>query len=257
MRWRDAFAIVGVIAPVLLLGTALRYLVYAVHYVLLVSSAGTVISGIPPAWWRHAVTPVAEMGLLWLAWSTVAVLALIGAGRIAGRVAFILPVVPVGLGLFGVPYFKWGGISSDLPVILSVLTGVALRVSPEVRRGRQLLGRGGLVLFPTAAIGLAAATLYPVPFQIEWLSSTRNAKAILLLTVLTGGVLLLRSAAGRRACALLLMPLTCLFYPHEPITVHGTPVRIALFALVVPLIVFTLAAGGIRLLEAAPRMVRR
>jgi hypothetical protein len=258
-RWRDAFALMSFIAPVMLLALSLRYLVHAVDFVVILSTAGPVVPGTSATWWEEAVVPIVEMGSLWMAWGIVALLALLGARRVATAGLFILPVILLGLALFDVHFFRWGAAASDLPVILGLLTGVALRVSAGAEHGRKLLGLRGRLLLAVMAVALAAVTLNPpaLSFSTGIVGSPVAAKTVLLAAPLAYGGLLLRSPAGRRACALLAMPGTCLVYRYVPIGLHGTPVRIATFVLALPLVGLLLAIASIRLLELIPRVVRR
>jgi hypothetical protein len=250
-RWHDAFAIVGIIAPILLIGLSLRPLASNVGK--FVFSHRLVMHGTTPL---RSAEFLAEEELLWLAFCAVAVLALLGVRRVGTVAAFALPAVTVGLMFSSYGALSWqAAASADLPVVLSLLTGVALWASPPARHGRHLLGRRVLILIPIVMA-------YDVE-TIEWptFPALHNGSLVVVTaaTVLTivGVVSMLRSAAGRRACALLTVVLSCLLYSAAPIVISAAPLRVVAFLIMVPLAGFTIAATGIRLLERAAEGLRR
>ena len=135
-RWRDAFAIVGIIAPILLIGLSLRPLA---------SNVGFFLRDMHGAKSLHSAEFLAEEELLWLAFGAVAILALLGVRRVGTVAAFALPAVTIGL-----MFSSYGGLSwqastggSELPVVLSLLTGVALWASPQGRHRLAPTGPAG------------------------------------------------------------------------------------------------------------------
>ncbi len=236
----------SVIAPALLLALSLCSVVRSAVLTLTWVNASPA-PGTPTGQEWHVAVLLASTWLPWAAWGAVAVLALTGARRVAAGAAFALAAVPVAAALLGVHHFGWGSASSDLPVLLALLTGVAVRVSPGARHGRRLLGRPRQAVVAVVALVLAVVALDPLVLVMP-VSSRR----VFLIAVLVFGVLL-RDATGRRAFALLAMPGMCPLYAYVPVGVHGTAVRVAVFVVVVPLVAFALTATGIRMLERAPR----
>ena len=243
-RWQDAFAIVSVIAPALLLALSLCSVVRSAFLTLTWVNASPA-PGTPTGQEWHVAVLLASTWLPWAAWGAVAVLALTGARRVAAGAAFALAAVPVAAALLGVHHFGWGSASSDLPVLLALLTGVAVRVSPG-RPARAAAAPSRQAVVAVVALVLAVVALDPLVLVMPVLAPG------VPIAVLVFGVLL-RDATGRRAFALLAMPGMCPLYAYVPVGVHGTAVRVAVFVVVVPLVAFALTETGIRMLERAPR----
>lgn len=199
--WRDALALVSLLAPLIMLAAAIRYAVEvavmypqvrphldtgAVEWSSFLSSAGT-----------------------WLAWAIVAVLALLAQRRAAGLGALIVGgsmLVPFVARLFGLMGDLWWLGGSPSGALMGVLAGAALLGSAGPRRAKELMGRGALMLTlaVVALFGLLTSRgLLYLAFEAYAWEAFKYAP---LLAAALIAPWLLRSAAGRRAAALLIMP---------------------------------------------------
>lgn len=228
--WHDAAALLGVIAPLLLLADTARYAVQAILMYPETSYA-------------------AQRGLSWLAmyhsapshivWGIVAVTALCGARRttaVAVFAAILLDVVRFAR------LDDYAGGAAAAPLILGLITAGALFAGPGAARGRELLGRTGLM----GIIGLLAvtapldSTIARYKLGIAWGSGRMG----LAIAALVAAAWLARGPAGRRALIVLAVPLfpivTAPYYPgyiEDPLTRYLTtmlaiPVATGLTALI-------------------------
>ncbi|MCW2941556.1 MAG: hypothetical protein JWN00_4541 [Actinomycetia bacterium] len=226
--WRDALAITGLIATVLLVAEGLRFALNVVPPALRVIS-------LRHAGLMHVPLPrllVIYLGTVpyWIAWAVIAVLALLGVRRSATIGACAVTGVQVAASWYGtnLPTFRWSSLAANLaggvPLVLAVLATASLLLSPGPRYGAALLGRrqvggavvlaGVLVAFSGWALGdLVTRMPHPMtPQQAFVFVNTRALYwhhlqfAVLVVSTVIAVAWLARSAAGRRACALLAVP---------------------------------------------------
>lgn len=272
-RWRDGFAIVAVVAPILLLGYSLFMLLGSANNLLTFTEPGLVRHE-----WQNALKDTLENDVVWVAWTAVAVLAPFGLRRAGALGALVVPLISIGLVLaslvvpltslglipgwfypLGVVY--WLNADFELPVVLSLLTAVALWVSPGVGRGYHLLGKGRLILVVALTVGFTEPSIQLMyhglrgdgVFVFHTDTPPSFLKPVLVIAAVAGAVSLMRSAVGRSACALLAIPLVCTLYANDPAGVTATPFRLAVYLIAVPLLGFAVVRYGARLLERAVR----
>jgi len=214
------------------------------------------------AWWIQAdgfTGAFAEMPWLtqvpdapvWLVWLSVAVLGVLRKRRAATVGAWLGVAGFFWLTLFASSQHWWAVLDAGW-VLLGVVTAVALTWSPGPARGRELVGRGGIVKLAAAVV---AAVLCGV------LGYGENVAEFLLVALPVVGAVLAcvpGSRTGRRAALILALPampvvLWRLLLPGTGLDVHLAYAPSAVIAAVyfgVPLLVL-LAVGGL------PRRVRR
>jgi uncharacterized membrane protein len=198
---RDVLAIVSLLAPVAMLAAA----TYEVHQLGTWANNGY---GSNP--WTYAV-PDAE---LWVIWSVVGVLSLVGLRRIAavgawlGVAGFVVATVVSLQESWSLRW--WTGVDSGW-VMLGVLTAVALTWSPGPARGRELVGKWAV---PVMAVAVAAPAViaYQVGFEQILPYDALVVQSIVLLLFVVGAVVAAgpRSRVGRRAAVILLLPIMTL-----------------------------------------------
>jgi hypothetical protein len=198
--WRDAAALLGVIAPLALLAETARYAVQAILTFPQTSYAATHGTG----WWAMFSSAPSH-----LAWGVVAITALCGARRTTA--ALVVAAVLVDVTRF-VSLDDYAGASAAAPLMLGLITAGALLLGPGPARGRRSLGRAGL-------IGIVALLAVTAPLDsmiarsrldITW-GSGRLALAI---AALLAAAWLVRGAAGRRALIVLAVPLLPIVAAH-------------------------------------------
>lgn len=226
--WRDALAITGLIAIVLLVAEGLRFAL----------NVPTELSLISP---RQA-SPVHEQLLrllvtyygtapYWIAWAVIAVLALLGVRRSTTIGACAVTGVQLAASWYGttLPTFRWSSLAASLagvPLLLALLATASLLLSPGPRYGAALLGRrqvGGAVVLAAVLVAFSSWALsywviwmpHPMtPQQASVFLTTRPLYwhqlqfAVVVVSTVITVAFLARSAAGRRACALLAVPVT-------------------------------------------------
>jgi hypothetical protein len=193
--WREAAALLGVIAPLLLLAGTARYAVRAI--LLLPDASDAAAPG--SSWWIIYHSAPAH-----LAWGIVAVVALCGATRVTS--VAVLAAVVVNVAVFAAND-DYVGAGAAAPLMLGLITAGALLAGPGAARGRQLLGRRALI---GIAVFLAVGVFFETAMVRHELGVTWGAG----LLGLAGAALLAigwlaRGAAGRRtliALAVLLLP---------------------------------------------------
>jgi hypothetical protein len=191
--WRDALALVSVIAPMLLLADGLATAD-------LVGVAIRSATGSPenPFWlaypWNWSITfgPAIVMVFALAGWRrSVAVTAL------ATTVGATVPLI-----LSSASYLASPGMA--LRVYLGLLTAAGALLSPGPRRGTEILRWQGVAVIGLAALGLAELTKGP-EFDIPIMQGFTPLAVIAAALVLATAVCLI-SRAGRRALVLLVIP---------------------------------------------------
>jgi hypothetical protein len=230
--WRDAAAIAGFLSLVLLLADGLRFLI-------------NIPSRFPLFRQENQFNgPVAALGIcyetapFWLLWAVVAVVAFRGTRRNAAIGAAVLTTTQLGLTVYhtaaSASPLAWSSVGPSLagiPLLLAILATAGLALSPGARYGARLLGRVRVTAATAAAVSLAGGLSTPVterlvggsPLKVmsaaaahAWrvhASDVHHGYLVLLYALAIGTVgTLSRSAAGRRACALLAIPAAPLLY---------------------------------------------
>ena len=236
--WRDALAITGLIATVLLIAEGLRFALN-VPAVLKETSASPV----------HV--PLLRLLVIyygtapyWIAWAVIAVLALRGVRRSATIGACAVTGVQIAASWYGttLPTFGWSSLAASLagvPLLLALLATASLLLSPGPRHGAALLGRrqvgGTVVLAAVLAVAfsyaLSSLVVKEPPPRLatqawaSFISSLTVWHRFQFAAVAVSAVLavawLARSAAGRRACALLAVPAAPLIYWFVGVALGG------------------------------------
>jgi hypothetical protein len=225
---RDAAGLLGVIAPLVLLGEAVRYAVFAI--LMLPEASYAAAYG---ARWSDMYSAAPAH----LAWAVVAVAGLRGARRttaVAVLAAIALDVVRFAdLG-------DYAGEAAAGPLLLGLITAGALLAEPGTARGRVLPGRTDVGIAGLLAV---VAPLDPTSARaalgIDW----GTGRVGVTIAALAAATWMARGPAGRRALILLAMPLlpfvAAPYYPgysDDPlgrylITMVVIPVAIGLTAL--------------------------
>ena len=220
--WRDAAALLGVIAPLILLTETVRYAIEA--------------SYLTPVAWRtaaygsnwHQVFQPAPYRLLW---GVVAVVALCGARRTAAVAAFVAAAADLG-GLLSLHTGYAGGVAAA-PVILGLLTAAASLAGPGAARGRELLGHGGLagIIVLLAVSAPLNSRMLGAELGVNW----GDRRMFVAIAALLAGAWLARTAAGRRAVVVLAAPLYAIVAPFYPGYIEDPLARILITMVVIPL----------------------
>jgi len=240
--WRDAAALAGVIAPLVLLAETARY---AVREILMYPQTSYVAQhgGGWPATYSSAPSH--------LAWGIVAVAALCGARRTtsaAVSAAVLLDVVR----------FAWlddyAGGAAAAPLLLGLITVGALFAGPGAARGRRLLGRTGLVVVAGLLAGTAPfdSTIARHELGITWGSGRIG----LAIAALLAAGWLMRSPAGRRAVIALAVPLLPIVVaPYYPGYIEDPLARYLITMVVIPVATGLTALGAVAALERVIRAI--
>jgi hypothetical protein len=228
--WRDAAALLSVLAPLVLLAAAFRY---AVQAILIFPEA------------RDAAARSSSWAVMyssapsWLLWAAAAVAALCGARRLTA--AGVLAAVLADFAAF-VRYDGYPGGTTAAPIFLGLVTVIALSAGPGAARGRELLGRTGLVGVSVLMVVVAPLDSTMVRYTLGVIWPVRSMGLAIAALLVAGW--LARGAGGRRAVIVLaapLYPVIAPFYPayiEDPltrvlVTMIAIPVAIGLAALVV------------------------
>jgi hypothetical protein len=231
--WYDAAALLNVLAPLILLVAAVRYAVAAgsmfpqVRH-LLFPGGGRVVASFPAA-------------PSWLLWAVAAAAALAGARRMAAGGVLAAIVVE----LATLTDYADGTVVT--PILLGLIMLAALRFGPGAARGRELLGRRGLAVVAVLIAGAAAfgsATMRAL-LNMPWIGMP----LILAVTAAAVAAWLARTAAGRRAAIVLVVPLYPVVAPIFPvssadallITVVALPAALCVAGLAVTVVLERLA----------------
>jgi hypothetical protein len=242
--WAGAIAIAGFLATLLLAAEGLRFAV----------NAPQAISRFAEA---RAQTPFSLPHLLvldfgtapyWAAWLAIAVMACRGARRPAAFAASALTGAQLVLAVYGTATTLWGAaftadlVNASLP--LSLVASASLLASPGPRYGAELLGRRAILGAVAASAVLVALTtsplfeaLVPQPRHLapgspqasqdflSFLHATRIWNVLQLAALLTTAILLIavlaRTHHGRRACALLAVPVTPMIIARSELVADG------------------------------------
>ncbi|MBW8484897.1 hypothetical protein [Actinomadura parmotrematis] len=272
--WQQGLAIAGYVSLVLLLADGLRFLVNAPYVLAL--TAGDQSRGA----FEH-LSAALGTGPYWLAWAAVAVLVRRGFRRTAtGLTALVLTaqsaVLTVYLAHGPVPYGMPATSVSTVPFLLGLLCTASLVTSPGPAHGARLLGRRVASAVPAA--GALLALLFTAPsaalvtgrmywpgdrYQPGALDMFSGALRMLqvgrLLVVAALGIALLavlaRSGHGRRACALLVLPVTPVFATVAETAVRGFSVEDGPHGPMLTAVAgLAVALGGLLLIELPARL---
>jgi hypothetical protein len=221
--WRDATALLSVIAPLALLADTLRYVVEAGFRIPLAREIAAQGES-----WVFLFHPAPFRFL----WGVAAVLALCG----VRSVTLVAMLVAVSADLGGFLWFDdyAGGIAA-VPLLLGLVTMAATGSGPGVARGRELLGRGGIagIIVLLAVTAPLNSRMLGFRLGVSW-GDRRMSLAI--AAVLTGAWLA-RSAAGRRTVVILAGPLYTLVPPYYPAFIEDPLTRFFVTMVVIPVAV--------------------
>ncbi len=252
--WRDALAVTGVLLPLVMsLG--------AVRLALLWRFPGYGVSVSPPnmAWdVRFAQTHPDWSD--WAAWPLVAVVALLGARRLAGvgAVAALIWWAVIAAQQY-VRYDKAGAIVSVWWPLLAVLAIAGLFAGPGPRRGLTVLGRSKTLLMAVGML-LATATVTILPVGAVGAERVFVIRTWAVPAAALAAMLAACSPVGRRLLALLSAPATAIVIMQEtsapglyPSYSPVDPVTTLFLMLPICVTVFVTAALA---LDPAERMLR-
>jgi hypothetical protein len=228
--WRDAAALLGVITPLVLLGETARYAVVAI--LMFPETRYAAAHGL--GWFSMYYSAPSH-----LAWGIVAVAGLCGARRTTAVAAFAAIALDVArFADFG----DYAGGAAAAPLLLGLITVGALLVRPGAARGRELLGRTGLIgIAGLLAVAASLNSSAQVALGLNWVSGRMG---LGIAALVAAAWLATRGPAGRRALVALTIPLLPIvaapFYPgyiDDPlarylITMVAIPAATALSALV-------------------------
>lgn len=245
--WRDAAALLGVIAPFVLLAGTFRYAVQAI--LSLPDAAYAAARG--SSWWVMYHSAPSQ-----LAWGIVAVVALCGAARVTSVAVFA--AIALNVAEFATSDDYVGG-GAAAPLMLGIITAGALLAGPGAARGREVLGRPGLVgiiVLLAVAVPLDSTTVR------EELGITLGVGLLgLASAVLLAIAWLARGAAGRRALIALSVPLLPIVaVPYYPGYVEDPLARCLITMVAVPAVAglaALIAVAALELLVIRPVTARR
>jgi hypothetical protein len=245
--WRDAAALLGVIAPLLLLAGTARYAEQAI--LSFPDAAYAAARG--SSWWVMYHSAPSH-----IAWGIAAVVALCGAARstsVAVLAAIALNVAELAAN------DDYVGAAASAQLMLGLITAGALLAGPGAARGREALGRPGLI-----GIGILLAVAVPLDSAMvrHELGITGGvglvvlASATLLATAWLG-----RGAAGRRALVALAVPLLPIVAaPYYPGYVEDPLARCLITMVAVPAVAglaALIAVAALELMVIRPVTARR
>jgi hypothetical protein len=279
--WRDALAITGLIATVLLVAEGLRFALNVPADLRWISLRHASPMHPSPSLLRQLVIYYGTAPY-WIAWAVIAVLALRGVRRSATIGACAVTGVQLAASWYGttLPTFRWSSLAASLagiPLLLALLATAALLLSPGPRYGAALLGRrqvGGVfvlaaVLVVAFSYALSSLVIKEPPPRLatqawaSFISSLTVWHRFQFAAVAVSAVLavawLARSAAGRRACALLAVPATPLIYWFAGVALGGPNSGLPSLSHLAAagLVGFILVMLGVRLAELPSRQRAR
>jgi hypothetical protein len=234
--WRDAAALLGVIAPLVLLADTVRYAAQAI--LMLPETSYAAARGV--SWWSMYYSAPSR-----LAWGIVAVTALCRARRTTSVAVFAAVLLDVAR--FTSPDDYAGG-SAAAPFLLGLVAAGALVLGPGTARGWELLGRTGLVgivvlLTVTAPLDSMIARYR---LGIDWGSGRLG----LAIAALLAAAWLARGRAGRRALVVLAVPLfPIVAAPYYPGYIEDPLARCVMTVVAIPAAVGLVAFTAVALLE--------
>ncbi len=199
-RWRDALAVLSVVAPLLLLAAGL-----AINDILGVAIRAVGGSFENPFWLAY-----------WWVWPStfgpaiVTALVLLRLRRVAAAAALATTASYVIISADGSPAADLASVGTALWMVLGGLATVALALSPGPRRGLQILGRWRTALTAAGALGLGALVWGDPRLSVP---PSGRGTLIVIFAVLVGVVIAcLRTPVGRRVVALLAITASPLCY---------------------------------------------
>lgn len=245
--WREAAALLGVIAPLLLLAGTARYAVRAI--LSLPDAADAAARG--SSWWIIYHSAPSH-----LAWGIVAVVALCGATRVTS--AAVLAAVAVNVAVLAAND-DYVGAGAAAPLMLGLITAGALLAGPGAARGRRLLGRRALVgIAVLLAVGVFFETaMVRHALGVTWGVGLLGLASVALLTAAWPA----RDAAGRRALIALAVPLLPIMtMPYDAGYVADPLVRCLIALVAVPAVsglAALIAVTALELVVIRPVTARR
>jgi hypothetical protein len=234
--WRDGAALLSVIAPLILLAETVRY--------------ATEASDLVPLSWHMAAYTSNWHHLFQLApypflWGVVAVVALCGARRTTAVVALV--VTAAELGGFLSLHTDYAGGAAAPPMILGLVTVAASLAGPGAARGREVLGREGLVgiiVLLAVSAPLNSRTL-GAELGVNW----SDRRMFVVIAAFLAGGWLARTVAGRRAVVVLAAPLYAIVAPFNPGHIEDPLARILVTMVVIPVSIGVAALAVVTVLE--------
>ncbi|MWA05137.1 hypothetical protein F8568_033190 [Actinomadura sp. LD22] len=157
---RDALAITGLLAALLLMAEAARFAVDVPTLIGAATAQGNGTIGI------YGLLYFFGTGPYWLAWTVIAVLAWRGRRRRAATAACAVTTAQIAFAVYGtaLPDHSYAYLGRDFAgtsLPLALLATASLAASPGPRRGARLLGRARLAGAATVAAALLALHTYP------------------------------------------------------------------------------------------------
>jgi hypothetical protein len=210
--WKDALALVSVLAPLILLALATDYGAGIFLHIVAPDIVGVPGDGSWRSWLQEYYTAP-----IWGACAMTAVAVLLGARRTGAVLAFGVSALMITSPIWS--SYSWSGISM-IVVLLGLLSGVALLLRDGPRRARELMGLPALLCAVTLAVG--DPTIPQLMSALPGMYLPVLEAAPIFVTLIVTPVWLLRTAPGRRACALLLIAFSPLasfgvFYTDNPL----------------------------------------
>lgn len=209
-EWRDALTLVGLLGPLALLAGLVRYAGDVVYYMI-------VFLGVEEGRdWVHVLLTAP----VWAACGATAVCALLGWRRSAAicalsTAALAAATTPLVAFRFGASRFPSAGFAAM--ALLALLSAAALTWSAGPARAQSLLGTKTVVLTVVSAVAFGCASSRGLTLGLFHATFWHTTPLAFRLASVAGFAFLLRTAAGRRACALLLVPLTPLLLDTGPL----------------------------------------
>jgi hypothetical protein len=234
--WRDAAALLSVIAPLILLTVTLRYALVASYQI----QAARAMAAYGSNW--HHLFQLAPYRFLW---GVVAVVALCGARRTTAVAALVAAAADLG-GFLSFHINYAGGVAAA-PIILGLVTAAALAAGPGAARGRELLGRGGLagIIVLLAVSAPLNSEVLAAEFGVNW----GDRRMVAAIAALLAGGWLARTAAGRRAVVVLAAPLYAIVGPFYPGYIEDPFTRVLITMVVIPVSIGAAALAVVMVLE--------
>jgi hypothetical protein len=218
--WRDAAALLSVIAPLALLADTLRYVMEAGFQIPMARYVAAQGES-----WTYLFHPAPFRFL----WGLAAIVALCG----VRRVTLVAVLVAVSADLGGFLWFDdYAGGTAAVPLLLGLVAVAAMGAGPGVARGQELLGRSGLagIIVLLAVSAPLSSRMLGFRLGISWADKRMS----LAIAALLAGAWLARSAAGRRTVVILAGPFYALVAPYYPAFIEDALTRFFVTMVVIP-----------------------
>jgi hypothetical protein len=238
--WRDAAALLSVVAPLVLLADAFCFLLE--EGVLAPEHWHAAHHGV--SWIDLYLPPLHRLAPFRLLWGVAGAVALCGARRLTAIAVLAAMAADLG-GLFW--FHQYAGGMAAVPVLLGLVTVAAMTAGPGVARGRELLGRSALIGV-IALLAVTAPLNSPIArtvLGIEW----GDRRLIMVVAAVVAAIWLARSAAGRRAVIVLAALLYPVVAPVYPGRIDALLTRYLVAMVVIPAVIALVALMMVTALE--------